>query len=184
MTKAPQRVRVAKLQDIQIDAVVSIDLACKDILHRAGVPASELPARGLSGIARLTKAHNVLVADADGTVAGYAAWRDESPGVAYLEELAVKPELHRLGIGTRLLAAVADQARVVSLPVLLTRCWIKAAPGKALLVKAGFVPLSDDAGERARLWREEQEANDGSGAPDHDRALAKEGQVVMVQSLL
>jgi N-acetylglutamate synthase-like GNAT family acetyltransferase len=178
MTKPPpQRVRVARLQDTQIDGVVSIDLACKRLMHRSGVPASELPARGLAGIAQLTKLHNVLVADADGVVAGYAAWRDESPGVAYLEEIAVQPELHRLGIGTKLLDAVRAEAQAVSLPILLTRCWTKAAAGKALLEKAGFTPLSADASERAALWSEEQEGPAAHG-------LAKEGQVVMVQSLL
>jgi GNAT superfamily N-acetyltransferase len=181
MTKPPHRVRIAKLQDTQVDGVVAIDLACKQLMLRAGVPASEVPARGLAGIAKLTKVHNVLVADADGTVAGYAAWRDESPGVAYLEELAVKPELQRLGIGTRLLDAVREEAKAVALPVLVTRCWAKAAPGKALLAKAGFAPLSADCGDRAQLWREEQES---AGTPAGSGALAKEGQVVMVQSLL
>jgi len=181
MTKPPLRVRIAKLQDTQIDSVVSIDLACKQLMQRAGVPASELPARGLAGIAKLTKVHNVLVADADGTVAGYAAWRDESPGVAYLEELAVKPELQRLGIGTRLLDAVREEARAVSLPILVTRCWAKAARGKALLEKAGFALLSGESGQRAQRWREEQE---NARTPGEESALAKEGQVVMVQSLL
>jgi GNAT superfamily N-acetyltransferase len=181
MIKPPQRVRVAKLQDTQIDGVVAIDLACKQLMHRAGAPASELPARGLAGIARLTKLHNVLVADADGTVAGYAAWRDESPGVAYLEELAVAPHLQRLGIGTRLLDTVRQEAQAVSLPVLLTRCWTQNVPGKAFLEKAGFALLSGASGERTQLWREEQES---TGRPGDERALTKEGQVVMVQSLL
>jgi len=177
MNNPPQRVRVAKLQDTQLDGVVAIDLACKQQLHRAGVPASEDPARGVAGIARLTKLHNVLVADADGVVAGYAAWRDESPGVAFLEELAVKPELQRHGIAEKLLDSVREEARALSLPILLTRAWSKNAPGKALLEKAGFTLLSAHTSDRATMWREEQEA-----AGDH--GLAKEGQVVMVLSLL
>jgi amino-acid N-acetyltransferase len=177
MTTPPQRVRVARLQDTQLDGVVAIDLACKQQLHRAGVPAAEEPARGVAGIAKLTKVHNVLVADADGVVAGYAAWRDESPGVAYLEELAVKPDLQRHGIAEKLLDAVRDEARAVSLPILLTRAWSKNAPGRALLEKAGFTPLASHTSERATLWQEEQAAPAGHG-------LAKDGQVVMVQSLL
>jgi GNAT superfamily N-acetyltransferase len=170
----PQRVRVTKLQEAQIDAVVAIDLACKDALHRAGVPAADLPARGLAGIAKLTKQHNVLVADADGVVAGYAAWRDESPGVAYLEEIHVKSDLQRLGVGTRLLDAVRENVRAVSLPVLVTRCWTKAAAARAFLAKAGLAPLGD-SNERATMWRQEQEA----AGP-----LAKDGQVVLVQLTL
>jgi amino-acid N-acetyltransferase len=177
MTTPPQRVRVARLQDTQLDGVVAIDLGCKQQLHRAGVPESEEPARGVAGVARLTKLHNVLVADADGVVAGYAAWRDESPGVAFLEELAVKPELQRHGIAEKLLDAVREEARALSLPILLTRAWTKNAAGRALLEKAGFTPLATDTSERAKLWREEQEAPGGHG-------LAKEGQVVVVSSLL
>jgi amino-acid N-acetyltransferase len=180
MSKAPQRVRITKLQDAQIDAVVAIDLAAKQSMQRAGVPASELPARGLAGVANLTKLHNVLVADADGTVAGWCAWRDESPGVAYLEDLAVKADLHRAGIATKLLDAVRQEARGLALPVLLTRCWTRVAPARGFLEKAGMVPLGSEppeVAERVALWREEQESNAGHG-------VAKDGQVVMVQPLL
>jgi amino-acid N-acetyltransferase len=177
MTTPPQRVRVARLQDTQLDGVVAIDAECKQQLHRAGVSTTEEPARGVAGIAKLTKLHNVLAADADGVVAGYAAWRDESPGVAYLEELAVKPELQRHGIAEKLLDAVREEARALSLPILLIRVWTKNAAGKALLEKAGFTPLANHTSERATMWKEEQEAAGGHG-------LAKEGQVVMVSSLL
>jgi amino-acid N-acetyltransferase len=178
MSKAPpQRVRIAKLQEAQLDQVVAIDAACRELLRRS-VPTLTEPARGAAGIAHLTKLHDVLVADADGAVAGFAAWRDESPGVAYLEELAVKPDMpdaHRVDIGMKLLEAVREAADRLSLPILLTRCWSKATETRALLEKAGFGPLGDDAGERAKLWREEQES---AGA------LAKEGEVVLVRALL
>lgn len=174
MTTPPQKVRVAKLQDLQLDAVVAVDAACKRDLHGAGVPTADVPARGLAGIAKLTKQHNVLVAEADDVVAGYAAWRDESPGVAYLEELEVKPELQRHGIGEKLLDTVRAEARALSLPILLTRAWTKAAAGRALLEKAGFVPLASHTSDRATLWKEEQAAN----------GPAKEGQIVMVLPLL
>ncbi|HEY1695775.1 MAG TPA: GNAT family N-acetyltransferase [Polyangiaceae bacterium] len=177
MTNPPQKVRVAKLTETQIDAVVTLDLAAKQSMHRAGVPASEVPARGLAGIAKLTKLHDVLAADADGAVAGYAAWRDESPGVAYLEDLAVKPELQRVGVATKLLDSVKEKARAAGLPVLLVRCWSKAAPAKAFLEKSGFVALGSEpeaVGDRVAAWREEQEAHGG---------LVREGQVVLVHAL-
>ncbi len=175
----PQRVRVTKLQDAQIDAVAAIDLACKQLLHRAGVSAVDAPARGLQGLVKLTKLHNLLVADADGTVAGYAAWRDESPGVAYLEDLGVKPELQRHHVATKLLDAVREEARKLSLPVLLTRCWTRAAPARAFFQKVGFVPLGDEppqVSERVTMWREEQEAPGGHG-------VAREGQTVLLLPL-
>ena len=61
MKAPPHKVRIAKLQDAQLDGVVAVDLACKAAMHRAGVPASEVPARGLAGLVKLTKGHDVLV---------------------------------------------------------------------------------------------------------------------------
>ena len=87
----------------------------------------------------------------------------------------MNPELQRLGVGGKLLDAVVEAAQRVSLPVLLTRCWSNAPAARAFLEKAGFAPLGKAAGERVELWREEQEAAGG---------LAKEGQVVMLRSLL
>jgi hypothetical protein len=43
------------------------------------------------------------------------------------------------------------------------------------LAKAGFAALDEGAGERAALWQKEQESAGG---------LAKEGQIVMLRSLL
>jgi amino-acid N-acetyltransferase len=180
MSKAPVRVRVSKLQETQIDAVVAIDLAAKQAMHRAGVPAADFPARGLAGIAKLTKRHNVLVAEGDGVVVGYAAWRDESPGVAYLEDLAVKADLLRVGLGTRLLDAVREDAHGLALPVLVVRAWTCVAAEIAFLNKCGLSPLGTEPkeiAERVALWREQQEAQGGPG-------LVKGGQLVLVQSLL
>ena len=175
MNKPPERIRVTRLQEAQANAVVAIDAVCKEALHRAGVPAADFPARGLAGLVKLTKLHNVLVADADGIVAGYAAWRDESPGVACLEDIAVSPQHQRTGIGTQLLEAVRAEARAVPLPLLVTRCWVKAASARAFFARAGLTPAGAEAGERFRMWREEQEA----GGP-----LVKEGQILLVQALV
>lgn len=169
----PSKVRITKLQELQLDAAVAIDLECKSWLHRAGVSAADDPARGLPGFGKLLRSHNVLAADADGVTAGYIAWRDESPGVAYLEEIAVKPDLQRLGIGTKLLDAVKEEARGRGLPVLITRCWTKAASGTAFLKKAGLVPLASSE-ERAGFWKQEQEA----AGP-----FVKEGQAALMFSL-
>jgi amino-acid N-acetyltransferase len=173
-------VRVTKLQETQIDAAVAIDLAAKQAMHRAGVPVGDLPPRGLAGLAKLTKMHNVLIAEGDGAVVGYAAWRDESPGVAYLEELAVTPDLLRVGIGTRLLDSVREEARALALPVLLARAWTCVAAATAFLRKSGLSPLGTEpaeVAERVALWCEEQELKGGTG-------LVKEGQVVLLQALL
>lgn len=176
MTAGRIRVRISKLQESQLDAVVAIDAACRPAMHRAGVPAAETPARAAADIAKLTRGHDVLVAEADGVVAGYAVWRDESPGVAYLEDIVVKEELQRHGVGRKLIEAVVEGAGKVSLPILVTRFWTRAPGARAFLEKVGFAPFGKDAGERAALWREEQEAG-GQG-------FAKEGQAVLWRSLL
>jgi amino-acid N-acetyltransferase len=172
MSKAPpQRVRVTKLSETQIDAIVAIDRAAKEPAYRAGVAAADWPARTLAGFVALTKMHNVLVAEADGVIAGYAAWRDESPGVAYLEDIAVRPDLQRVGVGSNLLGSVRDEARNLGLPVLIARCWTKAPSGPAFFAKERFAPIGSVPHERVGAWRDEQSP------------LAAEGQAVLVALL-
>jgi len=126
--------------------------------HAIGFDAAEVPARTWSDLARLPSDHDVYVAEADHVVAGYVAWRDESPGVAYVEELSVHPEFHRLGIATTLLERVVERARDVGLPYLVLRAWAKADWAQAFYAKRGFKTLSSDAPERVKAWRDERGA--------------------------
>jgi ribosomal-protein-alanine N-acetyltransferase len=53
----------------------------------------------------------LLVALIGGTIAGFCSWRQTAPDEAEILNLAVDPSWRRLGVGSALLNAVAEQAR-------------------------------------------------------------------------
>ena len=87
MTKAaPQRVRVAKLQDSQLDAVVAIDAACTQMMHRSGVSAAEQPPRGVPGIGEAHEAARHPRRRRGRRRRRLRRLAGRVPGVAYLED--------------------------------------------------------------------------------------------------
>lgn len=168
---APKRIRVTGLQEAQLPALVAMEQACTAMYHEIGVDAAEVPARTLSDIIALTRQHDVRVAEADEEVAGYLAWRDEAPGVAYVEELSVHPEHQRRGIATRLIAELEERARELGMEQIVLRSWERASWAQAFYKKAGFAPLGEDAPAKVRAWRSEQEAA--------ERPLTRSGEVVL-----
>ncbi|XXT24627.1 GNAT family N-acetyltransferase [Sorangium sp. So ce429] len=168
---APKRLRVTGLQEAQLPALVALEQACTAMYHERGFDAAEIPARATSDLIALTRQHDVRVAEADDEVAGYMAWRDEAPGVAYLEELSVHPDHQRRGIATRLLEELHERARELGMEQVVLRSREKASWAQGFYRKAGFAALGDDAPEKVRAWRGEQEA---SGKP-----LTRPGEVVL-----
>jgi ribosomal protein S18 acetylase RimI-like enzyme len=168
---APKRIRVTGLQEAQLPALVATEQACTAMYNEIGVDAADVPARTHADIIALTRQHDVRVAEADEEVAGYLAWRDEAPGVAYVEELSVHPDHQRRGIATRLLAELEERARELGMAQIVLRSWERASWAQAFYKKAGFAPLGDDAPAKVRAWRSEQEA---AGKP-----LTRSGEVVL-----
>lgn len=168
---APKRIRVTGLQEAQLPTLVAMEQACTAMYHEIGFDEAEVPARTLSDIIALTRQHDVRVAEADDEVAGYLAWRDEAPGVAYVQELAVHPDHQRRGIATRLLAELEERARELGMEQIVLRSRERASWAQAFYKKAGFAPLGDDAPAKVRAWRSEQEA---AGRP-----LTRSGEVVL-----
>jgi len=74
----PKRIRLSRLQESQVEALVQVEQACSAMYHDIGFDAAEVPVRTFADIAHLPRYHNVYVAEADHEVAGYVAWRDES----------------------------------------------------------------------------------------------------------
>lgn len=168
---APRRIRVTGLQEAQLPALVALEQACTAMYHDIGFDAAEVPARTLADLVALTRQHDVRVAEVDHEVAGYMAWRDEAPGVAYLEELSVHPDHQRRGVATRLLQELHERARDLGMQEVVLRSWEKASWAQAFYRKAGFAPIGDDAPAKVKEWRSEREA---SGRP-----LTRPGEVIL-----
>jgi amino-acid N-acetyltransferase len=137
----PTRVRISRLQEAQVNDLVQVDRACAAMYHAIGFDAAEVPVRGFADIANLTRDHNVHVVEADWKAVGYAAWRDEAPGVAYIEELNVDPEVQRFGLGSRLMEAIRDDARKHGIKHIVLRAWAKATWAVAFYRKHGFAEV-------------------------------------------
>jgi amino-acid N-acetyltransferase len=168
-TARPSKIRVTKLNEGQLRALVTIESDAAAQHHAQGIAG--VAARGERDIVELTKQHNVRVAEADDVVAGYVAWRDESPGVAYIEDVLVSADFQRVGVGDKLLAAVREEAKGLKVPVMLIRARAGAPWASAFLEKEGFAPLDDAAPAVVKTWKGEQTAG---GKP-----LAGEGIAVL-----
>ncbi len=170
----PKRIRVTRLQEAQIEGLVGVEQACSAMYHDIGFDAAEVPVRTFADIAHLPRYHNVYVAEADDEVAGYVAWRDESPGVAYIEELSVHPQYQRFGIASTLLERVAEDAVRAGLKDLIAKKFEKAVWAAVFYAHHGFTQVTENASERALGWVEER-----SGG----RPLTRPGEVVIWKSL-
>ncbi|MGK4004997.1 GNAT family N-acetyltransferase [Sorangium sp. So ce1036] len=168
---APRRIRMTGLQEAQLPALVALEQACTAMYHDIGFDAAEVPARTLSDLVALTRQHDVRVAEVDHEVVGYLAWRDEAPGVAYLEELSVHPDHQRRGIATRLIEELRERAGELGMQQIVLRSWERASWAQAFYRKAGFARLGDDAPAKVRAWRSERKA---SGRP-----LTRPGEVIL-----
>ncbi len=158
----PKRVRLEKLQEVHVSELIKIDRAAAEEYWALGFDAAEVPVRTNGELYRLPKQHAVRVAEADYVLAGYSAFRDEAPGVAYLEEISVHPDYRRFGIGRRLMEQVFEEARAANLNELVLRRWDKADWAVAFYDRLGFKTIDESAPERVRAWFAEKTA---SGRP-------------------
>ncbi len=150
--KPPSKIRVTKLQEAQVASLLTVEAACTEMYYELGFDAAEVPPRSEQDFYRLPRDHAVRVVEADDEAVGYAAWRDEAPGVAYLEELSVHPAFQRFGLATKLLGRVFEEARESDFGELVLRTWDRAAWAKAFYEKAGFRPVDDSAPPKVRDW--------------------------------
>lgn len=167
----PQRIRLTGLQEGQLAALVELDSACSAMYYEAGFDGAEVPLRHQADFAALGRRNSVKVAEADRVVAGFLAWHDESPGVAYLADVQVHPEYQRFGIASALLEAMRAEAREHKLEQIIVRCWEKASWAMTFYRRQRFQPIDATAPANVQSWREEQLA---SGHP-----LTRPGEVVL-----
>lgn len=178
----PQRVRMEKLQEIHVPDLKKVDAACAEQYWALGFDAAEVPVRTSGDFYRLPKSHAVWVAEADGQVAGFIAFRDESPGVGYIEDIAVHPELQRFGIGRRLIEKARLELAHLGFVEVVLKVKSRARWAVAFYEALGFHTLGDpsalgdpnapDVPERVAAWRAEK-------VDEEDRPYLRPGEDVM-----
>lgn len=168
----PTRVRLSGLQEAHLADLIEVDHACAAMYHAIGFDAAEVPVRNPAELAALTRDHNMFVVEADWKAVGYAAWRDEAPGVAYVEELNVAPDLQRFGLGSLLMKAIRDDARKSKVHHVVLRAWTNAKWAIAFYRKQGFHELGGDTLPDAVMgWVAQREQ---SGRP-----VVRPGEILM-----
>lgn len=106
-------------------------------------------AEALSGATHEGATLTFLVADVDGTVAGYAAL-DVLADVAELQRIAVAPSYRRSGVGGLLLDAAVTQAHKEGSDRMLLEVRADNAPALSLYADRGFVEID----RRPRYYRD------------------------------
>jgi amino-acid N-acetyltransferase len=153
--RPPTKIRVTKLQEAQLHDLDMLEQACAAQLHSVGVGPSQVSPRSEVEIARLTRDHDVLVAEADHEVAGYMAWADEAPGVAWLPIFMVAPEYQRFGVATHMLRELGEITSGLNISTVVTGAWERAPWSLAFLGVRGFQMLEVGASgvpEKLASW--------------------------------
>ncbi len=166
----PKRVRLTGLQEAQLGELLQVEAKCAAMYHAKGFDAAEVPVRTARELADLVRHHSVHVAEADHVPVALMAWRDESPGVAYLADLQVHPDYQRFGIGTKLLTLLNTEARAHGFDQIIVRCWEKATWALAFYRRHGFVPLGDVVPDKVATWK--QDRSEG-------RPIVRPGEVLL-----
>jgi amino-acid N-acetyltransferase len=170
--KPQPRIRVSTgLQEQHLADLVKLDEVCAAMYHEVGFDAAEVPLRSQAEFVALSRHNSVRVAEADHVVAGFAAWHDESPGVAYLVDIQVHPDFQRFGVASTLLDSVREEARGLRLEQIVVRCWEKATWAVTFYRRQRFMPIDATAPATVQAWKEERVA---SGRP-----LVRPGEVVL-----
>lgn len=130
-------VRWARVDDEA--ALVAIDEAT----WTAAVSPAPLPPPGMAFFGERTRPEDVLVAELDGLVIGYAAVGNSIPvpsheHVLELRGLAVAPAAGGRGVGTRLVDAVVAQARTRGARKVTLRVLAPNAVARRLYARCGF----------------------------------------------
>ena len=151
----PAKIRITKLQEAQVDALVQIETQCAAMHYALGLSEDTVAPRGEMAIGKLPRSHDVLVAEADDEVAGYLVWADHAPGVAWIDTLMVAPEYQRFGVATRLLREFGESATGHGIRCAAARCSDAALWALAFLSVRGFLPMDGPLPDKISVWREQ-----------------------------
>ena len=163
----PDRVKILKLQEAHIAELMTVERACAEKYYELGFDAAEVPVGSEQDFYKMPKNHAVRVAEADYKPVGYVAFRDEAPGIVYIEDLEVHPDLWRFGLGRELLGRVAAETRELGLDVVIAKVFVRAEFAREFYHALGFLPIDDAAPAAAKEWlTAKQEAAEVYPRPD------------------
>ena len=155
----PERIRVTGLQEAQLPDLVGIEARCAQMFYEIGLSEEQVTPRSEVDIAKLTRSHDLRIAEADQETAGYLAWADEAPGVAWMPILMIDPERQHFGIGTQLLRTLGDATAKHGIGYVVTPCWVRATDSIAFLTARGFKPLEGELPSKLAAWSERRAAD-------------------------
>ena len=89
----------------------------------------------------LASGHHYLVAVEDDAVLGYGGLAVNGPDDAWVQNLAVRRDAQRRGIGRTLLEALLDEARRRGVAAVLLEVAVDNAPAQKLYASYGFEPV-------------------------------------------
>lgn len=141
----PQKIRITKLQEAQLMDLAAIESRCAQMFYEVGMDDGQIRPRSDLELARLTRDHDILVAEADHQPAGFLVWADEAPGIAVIRDLMVAPAFQRFGIATRLLVDVGEQGGRHGIAHAVIAPFRRAAFSLAFLGVRGFAPVDGEA---------------------------------------
>ncbi len=154
----PEKIRITGLQEAQLLDMQAIEARCAAMFYEVGFTDKQVVPRTEIEIAKLTRSHDVMVAEADDRPAGYLVWADEAPGVAFLATLLVAPIHQRFGLGTRLLRDLGEATTKHGIKTVVTPCWDLAPWTLSFLGVRGFQPLTGKLPDELSRWKDRREA--------------------------
>ncbi len=154
----PEKIRITGLQEAQLLDLQAVEARCAAMFYEVGLTDKQVAPRTDIEMAKLPRSHDVMVAEADDRPAGYLAWADEAPGVAFLATLLVAPIHQRLGLGTRLLRELGEATTKLGIKTVVTPCWDVAPWALSFLAVRGFQHLTGKLPDKLSQWREQREA--------------------------
>jgi ribosomal-protein-alanine N-acetyltransferase len=89
----------------------------------------------------LASGHHYLVAVEDGQIVGYGGLAVNGPDDAWVQNLAVRRDMHRRGIGRALLDALLAEARRRQVEAVLLEVAVDNAVAQKLYASYGFEPV-------------------------------------------
>jgi N-acetylglutamate synthase-like GNAT family acetyltransferase len=153
----PEKIRITGLQEAQLLDLQAIEARCAAMFYEVGLTEEQVAPKTEIGMAKLPRSHDVMVAEADDRPAGYLAWADEAPGVAFLTTLVVAPSHQRFGLATRLLRELGEEASKHGIKTVVTACWDLAPWAMSFLAVRGFQRLNGQLPDKLNEWKDRRE---------------------------